>query len=288
MGNFSLTVPALADKFVDYRQQIIGNSYTWSWVRPLAQVRYLVIHHSAGPDTQTPDDIARYHVQNRGWGGVGYHFIITKDGTTYYVGDLTTARAHVYNYNHSALGVCLVGKFMNGKQPSNAQIHSAHELASQLFFRTPALTNCDGWEDLKGHSDFSATACPGDSWPSYKPKIIADVNPPTTYQKRRQAISELYQVVLGREPDQAGLDYHVKSDRSIDQIRQLMTESSEHRQLINRAYSFKKAQELANQGRALSAKGYWQIKNLNLPATDPGLNNVAGAYWRLREITELE
>lgn len=158
----------LKAKFLDYRQQIWGNSYTWSWVRPLSQVLYIALHHSATIHEATPDDIALIH-KARGWLGVGYHFIIIKDGTIYYVGDLGTARANVSNHNEAVIGICLVGDFTKFL-PSDEQIASAHVLC-QFLINYPALTKVKSWDCVKGHkefkdiwSDVGATACPGTSW----------------------------------------------------------------------------------------------------------------------------
>jgi hypothetical protein len=250
MGNFNFTVPSLGTEFIDYREQILGDSFNWSWVHPLSEYRYLAIHHSAGPDNQTPDDIASYHVNSLGWGGIGYHFVITKDGTTYYVGDLTTARANVANMNNLVVGICLVGSFIDGKEPTDAQINSAHELCSQLLFRTPELSGVNDWINVVGHQDLMATRCPGDAWASWKSKIITSATPPAP-DTRRQDITLLYQVVLGRDPDQAGLDQYAQSASSVEEIRKIMTESTEHRQLINDARNFRGAKDLAAQEKSL-------------------------------------
>ena len=77
MANTHIEVPSLGNKFVDYRQPIWGDSFNWSWNRPLEQVKFLVIHHSAGSHDATPDDVALLH-KARGWSGIGYHFVITK------------------------------------------------------------------------------------------------------------------------------------------------------------------------------------------------------------------
>lgn len=267
MGNFAFTVPALGNKFVDYRQPIMGDSFNWSWVRPMSQVRYLAIHHSAGPDTQTPDDIARYHVQSRGWGGVGYHFIIAKNGTTYYVGDLTTARAHVANRNEQVIGICLIGTFMNGKEPTGDQIIAAHLLCAQMLFRTPELPGTDGWEDLVGHKSFSATACPGDTWNSYRSKIITASTPttptPVPSNQRREEITSLYRIVLGREPDQVGLEHYVNGSLNMDQIRKAMTESSEHQAILSRAKNFKELREKTQEALDLSGRLHGKLEEMN-------------------------
>lgn len=251
MGNFSFNVPSLSTKFIDYRNQILGDSFNWSWVHPLSEYRYLVIHHAAGPDNQTPDQIAAYHVNSRGWGGIGYHFVITQDGKVFYVGDLTTARAHILNLNHLGIGICLTGSFIDGREPPQSQLNSTHELCAQILFRTPELSGTDGWEDVVGHQNLGSTRCPGDTWPNWRPRLIAAGTPqPPPVDNRRQQITQLYREVLGREPDQSGLDGYVNGSLSIDQIRKVMTESQEHRDVINKSYNFKRAKDLAAEALA--------------------------------------
>lgn len=246
MGSFNLNIPSLGSSFVDYRTQILGDSFNWSWVRPLTQIGHIAIHHSAGPDTQTPDDIANYHVRVRGWGGIGYHFVVTKDGKVWYVGDLTTARANVYGQNQSVIGICLIGTFMSGRLPTNDQIDSTHKLCSHLLFNTPEIPGINGWEDIRGHKELTATECPGETWGVYRSKIIQGVNPPPNSDRVNQ-ITSLYNVVLGRTPDQDGLNWYVNGDKTIDEIRKDMTESSEHRQILSMARSFKDARNLAQE-----------------------------------------
>lgn len=262
MGNFNLTVSSLGSKFIDYRTPILGDSFNWHWVRPLSQPQYLAIHHTAGPDTQTPDQIAAYHVNSRGWGGVGYHFLIAKNGTVYYVGDLTTARAHVYNYNHLAIGICLIGNFTAGKMPSTDQIQSAHLLCVKLLFQTPELSNVNGWEDLVGHKQFAATACPGDNWPQIRQKIITGIGVSPDDSKRLTQIAELYRVILGREPDQDGLNSWDKGGQTIDQIRKSIVESIEHQQILNRAKNLTEAKTLAAESLALSTQVSGKIEKI--------------------------
>lgn len=149
-------------KWNDYRQEIWGNSFTWSWIRPWSQLEGVLIHHSVTKHEATPDDVALLH-KARGWAGVGYHFIIDKAGVVYYVGDISTARAHVENKNEKFLGICLIGDFTK-HLPSDEQIISAHELCKYLFFQTPSIPSLSGWAQLGGHKDQQATQCPGSSW----------------------------------------------------------------------------------------------------------------------------
>lgn len=169
MSNIILNPPSDI-KFVDYRQKIWGDSFTWSFARTMKQVTKITVHHSVTKLEATPDDIALLH-KARGWAGIGYHLVITKDGTVWYCGDIGTARAAVANNNEKTIAILLVGTFMNGAQPTAAQIESCSKLCHFFMEKYPALTEITGWEDIIGHqeaikfwSTATSTACPGDTW----------------------------------------------------------------------------------------------------------------------------
>lgn len=190
-------------KWNDYRDEIYGNSYTWSWERPTSQLQGILIHHSVTKHEATPDDIGLLH-KARGWAGVGYHFIINKAGIVYYVGDISTARAHVLNKNEKFLGICLIGDFTK-HLPSDDQIISAHDLVKFFLTQVPSIPTLNNWNQLGGHKDHQATACPGISWSSdmrnrivnrlpYTPAPVPTPTPqpPTTNweQKYNQEVSD--------------------------------------------------------------------------------------------------
>lgn len=179
MARIDLSIPSLGDKFIDLRDSLPGDSFNWSWVRALSQVQYLAIHHSAGADTQTPFDIATEHISKNGWGGIGYHFLISSDGRVYYVGDISTARANVANLNDAVIGICLIGNFVSGRYPSNEQLDSAHKLCDFFINNYPDLVNLASFEQVLGHKDLpnQATNCPGDSWESWRAVIVSGINP---------------------------------------------------------------------------------------------------------------
>ena len=162
MARTDLTIPELGDKFVDYREQIWGDSFSWISERRSDQVKYVVIHHSVTSHEASPDDIASIH-KNNGWFGVGYHFIITKDGKVWYVGDISLERANTGGYNDVVIGICLVGDFTK-YLPSDEQIISTHKLC-KFFIDAPQWPNVKDWkENVVGHKDLAPTACPGTSW----------------------------------------------------------------------------------------------------------------------------
>lgn len=161
MANNPLTISTLGDKFVDYRDPIWGDSYNWSWNRQFSEVEYLVIHHTVTAHDATPDDIALLH-KARGWGGIGYHFLIAKDGTVYYVGDIGTARANVLDMNEKVVGISMIGDFTQ-YLPTDEQIISCHKLCAYLL-ESGLFPNCKTWDKVVGHKELQATSCPGSSW----------------------------------------------------------------------------------------------------------------------------
>lgn len=240
MARIDLSIPSLGNKFVDIRDTIPGDSYNWSWVRPLSQVKFLAIHHSAGPDTQTPEEIANYHISHNGWGGVGYHFLIGKDGTVYYGGDISTARANVANLNEQVLGICLIGNFTQGRLPTNEQFDSTNKLCDFFINNYPDLVNVTSWDSVKGHKDLpgQATVCPGDNWSMWRSQIVGVGGPPTPSvptSDRGAQITELYRIVLGRDADMGGLQTYTNGPLTIDEIMRSMVNSSEHQDLIRAA-----------------------------------------------------
>lgn len=165
MSDTPLHIPSLVsrNKFVDYRDEIWGDSYNWSWNRPTSDVKYLVIHHTVTSHDATPDDIALLH-KARGWAGIGYHFVITKDGTVWYVGDVGTARANVLDMNEKVIGITLVGDFTK-HLPSDDQILSAHDLCAWFLEQKHIWKAFEsGWAAVVGHKELQATECPGNDW----------------------------------------------------------------------------------------------------------------------------
>ncbi len=166
-------VPKLKEegKWQDLRISIPGNSETWYRVQETANFIGVAVHHTAGPSNQSPESIALYHVNVRGWGGVGYHFLIKPNGTVCYVGDVKTQRAHVANLNHKYIGISMIGTFM-GEKPTDEQLRSVYLLNKELI-EVDSRFNMS-WGEVKRHNELSATACPGDTWPEWWHRIRED------------------------------------------------------------------------------------------------------------------
>ena len=73
-------------------------------------VRYLVVHCSATPAAR---DIGRAEIdlmhKQRGFRGIGYHYVIRRDGTVEKGRPDSEPGAHVSGFNSRSLGICMVG-----------------------------------------------------------------------------------------------------------------------------------------------------------------------------------
>jgi len=68
----------------------------------------LVVHHS-GTSGGTPQGFARYHVKVHGWPGIGYHYVITRDGTIWKTNPIGNISYHCGRGNRWGIGICVVG-----------------------------------------------------------------------------------------------------------------------------------------------------------------------------------
>lgn len=195
MSNFSLNIPELQNYglSVDYRSNYAGG-FGWRGDRALEDVAYLVVHHTVSTPTGNADSdiarIAREHITNRGWGGIGYNIVITSEelngmAKVAYVGDIGSIRAHTPNEkgsyglqarygNYYLLGISIVGDFSEA-EPTPAQLRSLHRVCYNLIFDDTRLSQLTDWNSLKNHKDFDYTSCAG-VFENYKNKIIT---PPT-------------------------------------------------------------------------------------------------------------
>ena len=64
-------------------------------------------HDDVDFDT-TAVEINAWHIE-RGWNGIGYHYVIRKDGRLEYGRDESTPGAHVQGYNKKSIGICFSG-----------------------------------------------------------------------------------------------------------------------------------------------------------------------------------
>ena len=115
-------------------------------VRPLQQIDRLILHHFAS--NGTPEAVANYHINNRDWPGIAYHYVIAKDGTIYKTNRHETISYHVAGENYRSIGISLEGNF-EIEPHIPAQINSLNFLIPYLRSQFPQPL------EVYQHSDFS-------------------------------------------------------------------------------------------------------------------------------------
>jgi N-acetyl-anhydromuramyl-L-alanine amidase AmpD len=126
--------------------------------RPIEDIRYLVIHHSAAPSIIGPKTIAAYHIRKHDWPGIGYHYVVAENGTLYQTNALETKSYHAVKANPYGVGICFLGNFTNATPPP-AQIQAGAHLVAWLMGELNLPI-----DSIKGHKDLMGTACPGRQW----------------------------------------------------------------------------------------------------------------------------
>jgi hypothetical protein len=79
--------------------------------KELRKLSKIIVHCSASDVAghDNIDTIRKWHVEERGWKDVGYHFFIRKDGTIEKGREVRIAGAHCKGHNHDSIGICLSG-----------------------------------------------------------------------------------------------------------------------------------------------------------------------------------
>ena len=128
-------------------------------VRPATEM--LVIHHTGFPNEDkdsTVQAIHKFHQETFKWAGVGYHYLIRKNGMIEQGRRPDMVGAHAYGHNKNSLGICLAGNFDIGK-PTAAQMDAVKELCRWLCQKYKLDPLRKG--TIVGHRDLNDTACPG-------------------------------------------------------------------------------------------------------------------------------
>ena len=119
------------------------------------ETKYIVIHCADTPADMDigVETIRKWHVEERGWDDVGYHYIIKRDGKIEPGRDVKVQAAHARAVNGKSVGICLVGR---GDNFTEDQFFALHNLINTLNSMYDDL-------EIIGHSDVEPKKphCPG-------------------------------------------------------------------------------------------------------------------------------
>ncbi|MDP6839842.1 MAG: peptidoglycan recognition family protein [Planctomycetota bacterium] len=129
----------------------------------------ITVHHAGeGPGTDLAAGVSQalaadalrriqaFHIKERGWGDVGYHFLIDPAGRTYEGRPLAYQGAHAGgNNNVGNIGICLLGNF-NLRRPTPAACAALRRLLDGLREQHSIQKS-----RIYPHDRFKTTDCPG-------------------------------------------------------------------------------------------------------------------------------
>lgn len=132
----------------------------------------VVIHH-AGLTKDVDIDVPSIHDMHlrNGWAGIGYHFVVHKDGFIEQARPLEYVGAHAYKNNQYTVGICMTGNYDIGYPPPE-QILAVEELTAAIFQKYKIKPE---EYTIFGHRDLNDTKCPGDNFYPYLPQILENI-----------------------------------------------------------------------------------------------------------------
>lgn len=138
-------------------------------------IRLIVVHHTAEEitgDPRTPVERMRalyqYHAVSKGWGDIGYHYVIDENGQIYQgkSGGEYVVGGHAYCNNIGTIGIALMGNF-DIEKPTQSQVKSLQWLLDtvakeyDIDLTRNVLFHGKSIPPIVGHRDLLSTDCPG-------------------------------------------------------------------------------------------------------------------------------
>ncbi len=192
-GSYVQAAPVGASRLLT-RQDWAADETLMSWTPKYQRVQKAVIHHTVTDDgganvAATIRGIYYYHAVTRGWGDIGYNYLVDKFGNiwTGRQGGDNTIGGHAYGWNNGTIGVAAIGDY-SVMAPTGALQNAIANLVSMKFrqlgiqpFGNETFTHQEQASDgswvnvtsnppnIQGHRDCNyiqsqyggQTACPG-------------------------------------------------------------------------------------------------------------------------------
>lgn len=125
----------------------------------MRSIKEIIIHCTATPEGRnvTAAEVDKWH-RERGWGGIGYHFLILLDGSIQIGRPIGKPGVHCKGHNAESIGVCYVG----GMSADNAQPKDTRTPKQRTALRLliESLKRQYPKATIHGHREFAPKACP--------------------------------------------------------------------------------------------------------------------------------
>jgi hypothetical protein len=143
------------------------------WPPEYRPIEKVVIHHTVTNDPDpnpaaTVRAIYQYHAIGRGWGDIGYNFLVDPNGRVYegrHGGDGEVG-GHTYGYNYGSLGIAMLGTYSGHSVSSAARGALKALIGAKAGHLDPLgkgfFINRENVWNISGHRSLTQTDCPGD------------------------------------------------------------------------------------------------------------------------------
>ena len=144
----------IAPNFVDY-----DLDFAYLYARDSTDL--IVLHHTGNPwdDDLSAKQIHAMHL-NQGWAGIGYHYVVRKNGSIELGRPEWAIGSHAYGKNSHSIGIHVCGNF-ELVEPTPQQIESTAYLVGWLCDEYGLIPTAD---TVKAHRDLMPTLCCGENW----------------------------------------------------------------------------------------------------------------------------
>ena len=134
----------------------------------MRNITKIILHSTATRQGKefNSNDIKQWHI-NRGFTNIGYHYVITLDGTIEDGRDIRSIGAHCKGYNANSIGIVYVGGVDDNNKPKDTRTNEQKESLYQLIDELLIAYDLD-IDDVYCHYQLGKTLCPSFSIETFK------------------------------------------------------------------------------------------------------------------------
>lgn len=124
-----------------------------------SSIERIVIHHIGDPPRDVSAEEVHVWHKNQGWSGIGYHYLIRRDGTVERGRPEEYIGSHAYGFNTGSIGINFAGN-MEVMSLTSEQRECGAMLLADICCRHGLTPDAN---TVVGHRDLMATDCPGEN-----------------------------------------------------------------------------------------------------------------------------
>ncbi|MDE5560312.1 MAG: N-acetylmuramoyl-L-alanine amidase [Bacteroidaceae bacterium] len=100
----------------------------------MRRITIIIIHCSGvSPGQSSPASVIDTWHRKRGWSGIGYHYVVLRDGTVETGRPESRVGAHCTNHNRYSIGICYEGGLDEDGRPADTRTEAQKESLRQLI-----------------------------------------------------------------------------------------------------------------------------------------------------------